>query len=150
MAMMLSEYAAEPVDECRVMRMVLAHDLVEVYAGDTFVYDTAGNAGKAERERAAADRLFGMLPDDQAKGFRALWDEFEERRTPEARFAAAVDRVQPVLNNYHTDGHAWRSHGVRYAAVIERNKHIAAGAPRLWDYVKSLIDDAVAKGWLEK
>jgi putative hydrolases of HD superfamily len=150
MTMMLSEYAAEPIDVCRTMRMVLTHDLVEVYAGDTFVYDSEANKDKAAREQAAADRIFGMLPDDQAKEFRALWDEFEERRTPEARFGAAVDRLQPLLSNYHTEGHAWRSHGIKYAAVIERNRHIAEGAPKLWEYVKGLIDDAVAKGYLEK
>jgi putative hydrolases of HD superfamily len=150
MAIALAEYAAEPIDVCRVMRMVLVHDLVEVYAGDTFVYDTAATEGKEERERFAADRIFGMLPDDQGREFRALWDEFELRRSPEARFAAALDRVQPVLNNYHTEGHAWRSHGVKYDAVIERNKHIVAGAPKLWEYVKTLIDDAVEKGYLAK
>jgi putative hydrolases of HD superfamily len=150
MTMLLSEYAAERIDATHVMRMVLVHDIVEIDAGDVSAYDTAGNAGKLERERAAANRLFGMLPADQAGEFRALWDEFEERRTPEARFAAAIDRVQPVLNNYHTKGHAWRSMGVKYAAVIERNKHIAAGAPKLWEYLKGIIDDAVAKGYLEK
>lgn len=150
MAMALAEYGAEPVDACRVMQMVLVHDLVEVYAGDTFVYDVAASQDKEKRERLAADRIFGMLPDDQAREFRVLWDEFELRQTGEARFAAALDRMQPVLNNYYTEGHAWRSHGVKYNDVIERNKHIAAGAPKLWEYVKALIDDAVTKGYLEK
>lgn len=150
MAMILSEYAEEPVDAWRVVRMVLVHDLVEVYAGDTFVYDKAASAEKEAREREAADRIFGMLPLDQGREFRTLWEEFESRRTPEARFAAALDRVQPVLNNYYTKGHAWKKHGIRYDMVIERNKHIADGSPTLWKYVKALIDDAADKGYLTR
>jgi putative hydrolase of HD superfamily len=150
MAMALSEYAEPPVDMWRVVRMTLVHDLVEVYAGDTFVYDAAALALKEGREREAADRIFGMLPEDQGREFRALWEEFELRRTPEARFAAALDRVQPLLSNYHTQGHAWKKHGIKYGAVIERNRHIADGSPRLWAYIKALIDDAVEKGYLAK
>jgi putative hydrolase of HD superfamily len=150
MAMALSEYAAEPVDVCRVMRMVLVHDLVEVYAGDTFVYDTGPLSDKEDRERRAADRIFGMLAADQTRELRALWDEFEKRQTPEARFAAALDRFQSLLTNYHTEGHAWRRHNIRYDTVIERNRHIAEGAPRLWEYVKAMLDDAVQKGYLER
>ena len=103
-ALVLAEHADEPVDVARVVTMLLLHDLVEVDAGDTFIYDEDGLASKAEREAAAADRLFGLLPDDQGTGLRALWEEFEARQTPDARFAAALDRLQPVLLNDANDG----------------------------------------------
>ncbi|MHC5034361.1 MAG: HD domain-containing protein [Planctomycetota bacterium] len=149
MAVLLAEYAAErDIDLPRVIKMILVHDLVEIDAGDTFCYDEAANATKAERERAAADRIFGLLPPDQADELRALWEEFEGRRTPEARFGAALDRLQPLLCNYHTQGAAWRKHGVVKHQVLAHNSHIAGGAPALWDYAQGLIQDAVAKGYL--
>ena len=144
----VAEHAEGPIDVAKVVRMLLVHDIVEVDAGDTFCYDAALQETRHEREVAAAERLFGILPEDQAREFRALWDEFEARETPEARFAAALDRVQPVLLNYHTSGAAWREHGVTYEQVVERNKHIEAGSPLVWRYVKSIIDDAAEKGWL--
>ena len=150
MTMLLSEYAAEQdIDVLRVMKMVLVHDLVEIDAGDVLVYDDAGNADKAEREQKAADRIFAILPADQASELRALWDEFEARQTGESRFAAALDRLQPLLHNYHTQGAAWREHGVTVDRVIARNCHVADGSPTLWAYAEGFIRDAVEKGYLK-
>ena len=149
MAVLLAEHAAEPVDLPRVVKMVLIHDLVEIDAGDTFCYDEAGNADKARRERAAADRVFALLPPDQAGRIRELWDEFEARETPEARYAAALDRLQPLLHNLNTQGAAWREHGVAVGQVIARNRHMAEGAPGLWDYAERQIRRAVDKGFLQ-
>jgi putative hydrolase of HD superfamily len=137
-----------PIDVCRAMKMMLVHDLVEIDAGDTFVYDDAAAVGKAEREDLAAARVFGLLPPDQAAEVRGLWEEFEARRTPEARYAAALDRLQPILHNHHTQGKAWRQHGVTSAQVIAHNRHIADSAPALWEFAEGLIRDAVAKGYL--
>ncbi len=149
MAMLLNEYAAEQgIDILKVIKMVLIHDIVEIDAGDTFCYDEVGHEDKAEREQAAADRIFAILPADQAAELRALWDEFEARQTPEARFAAALDRLQPLLHNYNTDGAAWREHGITVDRVIDRNRHMAEGAPELWEYAASFIRDAVEKGFL--
>ncbi|AHF89028.1 phosphohydrolase [Opitutaceae bacterium TAV5] len=150
MAMVLAEHSNTPVDLLRVIRMLLIHDIVEIDAGDTYAYDTAGMATQPEREARAADRLFGLLPADQAAGFRALWDEFEARETPEAKFAAALDRVQPVLLNCLTQGRKWREHGVTHDRVLARNQHAAAGAAPLWDYARALIDEAAANGWLRR
>ena len=148
MAVLLSEYASEEIDLLRVVKMALIHDLVEIDAGDTFAYDVKGHEDKYERERDAADRIFGMLPDDVGLELRGLWEEFEARETAEARFAAALDRFQPILLNYHTQGAAWKKHGIREDQVVERNAHIEAGAPAIWAYVRQLIRDAVEKGYL--
>jgi putative hydrolase of HD superfamily len=149
MAMLLAEYAAEPgLDAARAVRMVLVHDLVEIDAGDVFVYDSAAEQDRSARERAAAERIFGLLPDDQAAELRCAWEEFEARRTPEAKFAAALDRLQPLLHNYYTQGAAWREHGVTADQVLQRNRHMAEGAPKLWRFAESLIRDAVRKGYL--
>src|SRR5699024_9702501 len=113
MAMVLFEYAYSPkVDMLRVLKMALIHDLVEVYAGDTFAYDDVGYEDKLKREEEAADKLFGLLPDDQGKEYRALWEEFDEMQTPDAIYASAIDRLQPLVNNYLTDGHTWSFPGV--------------------------------------
>jgi putative hydrolase of HD superfamily len=149
MAVVLAEHAAESgLDLLRVVKMALVHDIVEIDAGDTFIYDEQGAKDKPERERKAADRLFGLLPADQQAELRGAWEEFEKRETPEARFAAALDRVQPILHNYYTQGRAWKAHGVRYAQVVARNRHIAQGSPALWTWIESLLRDAVAKGYL--
>ena len=149
MAVLLAEYAAGPqIDLARVIRMLLVHDLVEIDAGDTFHYDEAGNRDKPQREQAAADRLFGLLPADQGAELRGLWEEFEARRTPEARYAAALDRLQPNLLNLRTEGKLWREHGITSRQVIARNRHMAEGAPELWRYAESRIREAVAKGHL--
>ena len=149
MAALLAEYAAEPVDVARVVTMLLLHDVVEIDAGDTFIYDDAGRADQHLRESRAADRIFAILPAGQAAEARGLWDEFEARQTPEAKFAAALDRLQPLIHNYFTQGAAWREHGVKMSRVVERNRHIADGSPRLWAYAESLIRDAVEKGYLD-
>ncbi len=150
MAVLLAEHANVPsLDIGRVIRMVLVHDLVEIDAGDTYCYDTKGNEDKVDRERRAADRVFGLLPGDQAAEFRALWEEFEARETPAARFAAALDRVQPLLHNFQTRGIVWRQHGVTSSRVSERNHHVVEGSRTLWAYAESLINEAVARGYLE-
>jgi len=149
MVIVLAEHSNTPdINVLRVLKMLLLHDLVEIDAGDTFAYDTARMADQHEREARAADRIFGLLPADQAAEFRALWDEFEARTTPEAKFAAAVDRFQPMLQNCLTEGAAWRQHGVTSDRVIARNRHIADGATAVWDYAAQLIADAVKAGHL--
>ena len=148
MAVLLAEHANESVDTARVVRMLLVHDIVEVDAGDTYVYDTTGAQAKSERETRAADRLFGLLPKDQGRELRALWEEFEEGRTAEARFAAALDRLMPVLHNVHTAGRSWREHGITADRVIARNSRMSEGSEALWKYARSLIDGAVAHGHL--
>ncbi|MHC1726699.1 MAG: HD domain-containing protein [Syntrophobacteraceae bacterium] len=147
-AMVLSEYAREQVDLLRVLKMILVHDLVEIDAGDTYCYDVEANKLKAERERSAADRIFNLLPRDQTMEFRALWEEFEENETADSKFAAALDRLQPLLNNYRTDGISWRDHRVVKAQVYSRNSPIKEGTPVLWEYAAGMITDAVAKGWI--
>lgn len=151
MVLVLAEHANSPgLDVLHVLKMLLIHDIVEIDAGDTFAYDTVRMADQHEREARAADRIFGLLPADQAAEFRGLWDEFEARRTPEAKFAAAVDRFQPMLQNCRTEGEAWRQHGVTSDRVIARNRHIADGATALWDHAAQMIADAVAAGHLAK
>ena len=149
MVILLSEYSNDiKLDVLRTVKMVLIHDIVEIDAGDTFCYDVHDREQKVVKEREAAKRIFGMLSDKQANVFRLLWEEFEEMETPEARFAAAVDRLQPLLLNFNTRGHAWRKHGVTRSQVIERNMHIEKGSVELWDFAKQLIDDSVRKGYL--
>jgi len=127
---------------------VLVHDIIEIDAGDTFIYDTAGNASKAEREQAAAARLFPLLPDDQAAELRRYWDEFEAGETFDAKAAQALDRLAPLLQNLHTEGITWRNHGVTKAQVLERNRKIALAFPGLWEEVRRQIDWAEEQGWL--
>jgi putative hydrolase of HD superfamily len=147
--LVLAEHANEPrLDVLRVLKMVIIHDLVEIDAGDTFAYDTARMAGQHDREALAADRIFGMLPADQCAEFRALWDEFEERKTPESKFAAAIDRFQPVLLNCSTEGAAWKRHGVTADRVRARNAHIAEGAAPVWEKAAEMIQQAVDAGHL--
>lgn len=150
MALTLAEHAAAEIDLCRVLRMALVHDLVEIDAGDAFVYDAAAMDGKAERERAAAQRLFGLLPPDQAADYHALWDEFEAQETPEARFAAAVDRLCGMLPNWRNDGGTWREHAVSAERVRARNAPIGDGAPRVWQTARGWIDAAVERGWIDR
>lgn len=149
MALLLIEHArVKDLDLSRVIKMVLIHDLVEIDAGDTYCYDEAGNLDKAEREKCAADRIFGLLPPDQEKELRGLWEEFEARSTPEARFAAALDRLQPLLNNFQTGGEMWRRHGIRSDKVLARNGVIEEGSQELWAYAASLIRRAIDEGML--
>jgi len=139
LTMILAEYSNRSIDVSKVIRMMLVHDLVEIDAGDTFIYDEAGNADKAVRERAAAERIFGLLPDDQRDQVRQLWEEFESQRTAEAKFANAMDRLMPVLHNYFTDGRSWREHNVTQERALAKNRKIADGASELWDLAQSLI-----------
>jgi putative hydrolase of HD superfamily len=151
MAVILAEHAnGASLDLLRVVKMLLIHDLVEIDAGDTFAYDAAGAATQHERESAAAARIFPLLSLDQASELRALWDEFEARETPEAKFAAALDRVQPILLNAATDGAAWKRHGVTDDRVRARNRHAADGSAALWAYVEKVIAEAVAAGALPR
>jgi len=151
MAIVLREYAdGQDLDLLRVIEMVVIHDLVEIDAGDTYAYDPEANADKADREQRAAERIFGLLPDDQAERLRALWEEFEQRTTPEARFAASLDRFQPVMHNFHTAGRAWREHGIRIEQVLARNRPMAEGAPRLWQHTHALLDEAIRRGYLRE
>jgi putative hydrolase of HD superfamily len=148
-AIVLAENANFPqLDILRVLKMLIIHDIVEIDAGDTFAYDTARMAGQHDREALAADRLFGILPADQAALFRALWDEFEARSTPESKFAAAIDRYQPCLLNCNTEGAAWKRHGVTEDRVIARNSHIAEGSAALWEETLRMIRGAVESGHL--
>ena len=150
MAIVLAEYAPAPIDLLHVIKLLLLHDLVEIDAGDTFCYDDQGNQGKADRETQAADRLFGLLPFDQATALRALWDEFEAQETPAAKFAAALDRLQPLLNNQQTGGHTWKLHDVTSDRVLQRMAPIQAGAPELWSVVQQVIDECIAAGYLKE
>ncbi len=144
----LAEYSNEPIDVFKTMKMVLVHDIVEIDAGDTYCYDDAGNATKADREKRAADRLFGLLPKEQEDEFRGLWEEFEERKTPEAKFAAVMDRIQPLLLNLSRNGISWQEHGIRLYQVQNRNKLVADGSQTLSDYIFALLDDANKRGIL--
>ena len=149
--LVLSEYVeGDNLNLLRVIKLLLTHDLVEIDAGDTYCYDESGIQDQKERETRAADRIFNILPEDQAKSFRGLWDEYEDRRTPESRFANALDRFQPLLHNYYTQGHSWRQHGIQKKQVLARMQPVEEGASHLWDYVTALIDDAVEKGYLAK
>ncbi|MBW7883195.1 MAG: HD domain-containing protein [Caldilineaceae bacterium] len=145
-AMVLAEYSNAPIDLLHVLRMVLVHDIVEIDAGDTFAYDTQGYTDKEARERAAAQRIFGLLPADQGAEFQALWEEFEARRTPAARFANAVDRLMPALQNYHNGGGTWHAAGVDRAMIDDRLRPIGDASIELWTYVRGLIDETMANG----
>lgn len=148
MACILAEYSKEKINVLHVMKMVLIHDVVEIDAGDTYFYDTAGNHDKAEREQKAADRIFSMLPKDQACEFRALWDEFESRNSPESRFANALDRIQPMLLNYMKGGLSWKDHGIREDQVRQNLTKIHDGSPEIEILAESIIRTAVEQGIL--
>jgi putative hydrolase of HD superfamily len=150
MAMVLAEYAPQPVDLLRVVKMLLLHDVIEIEAGDTFCYDVAGNRDKEEREMQAADRLFGLLPVDLASEFRSLWDEFERGETAEAGFANALDRFQVLLQNINTRGGTWRIHGIEKARVVQRMLPIKTGAPGLWPVVEDYLEQACVRGLLKE
>ena len=148
MVILLAEHSNEPIDCLKVLKMVLIHDLVEIDAGDTYAYDEAGHHDKAERERAAADRIFAILPPDQATELRRLWDEFEEQKTADARFANAVDRMQPLLHNCLTEGQTWQQNGVTRSQVIKRCQPMENGSAALWDYMLDQVNQSVAAGHL--
>ena len=146
MAVLLKEYANEEVDLLKVIPMVLIHDLVEIDAGDTYAYDQAGLATQRERETKAADRIFGLLPSDQAEVFRALWEEFEAYETADAKFAHALDNCQPLFLNDASGGKSWKEHGVHKSQIYKRNEHTAEGSVEIWEYMKTLVDKHIQLG----
>lgn len=151
MAMLLSEHSvAKELDILKVIKMVLIHDLVEIYAGDTFCYDEKANEDKEKRETLSAEKLFSILPEDQSKEMWELWREFEEKKTPESGFAACLDRLQPLILNYNTNGHTWKKPGVDSSKVLKRNEPLQENTPILWEYVKEVIEDAIEKGYLKR
>ncbi|HHK8567111.1 TPA: HD domain-containing protein [Vibrio parahaemolyticus] len=149
MAVLMEEHANAPVDICRVMKMLLIHDVVEIDAGDTFIYDTAATKEQAEKEIKAAERLFGMLPTDQGQELLALWQEFEAAQSDDAKYAKALDRLIPMLLNYHTNGQSWKENSVTREQALTINKRIEFGSVTLWDKAKELIEEATEKGWLK-
>ncbi len=148
-ALVLLEYAPSGTDINKVIKLALVHDLVEVYAGDTFAYDEQGYSDKEERELMAADKIFGLLPDDQRRELRAFWDEFEEFKTRESCYANAIDRLQPLINNYKTEGHTWREGSVSCDKVYKRMEPIQLYAPELWPFIKWVVNDAMKKGYIK-
>ncbi len=150
MALTLREYAAaDNVDIGRVMKMALVHDLVEIYAGDTFAYDTTGYEDKLEREQASADRVFGLLPPDLGTEYRSLWEEFDRMETPDALYASAIDSFQPFFLNAKTDGYTWVRHGgIQVSKVYQHMEPVRTAIPALWAFVEQVIRDALEKGYL--
>ncbi len=147
MAILLSGYANEKIDVLKTVTMLLIHDLVEIDAGDTYAYDEVAKSTQREREEQAADRIFGMLPEEQGRFLRELWEEFEAQTTPEAKFARTMDNIQPMMLNDATDGKAWREHGVHKEQIMKRNRHTADGSTELWNYVQEhFIEANVEKG----
>ena len=150
MAMVLGSYSDADIDMLKVIKMVLIHDIVEIDAGDTFLYDTTKSHDNSEEEVLAAKRVFGILPEAQAKEMIELWTEFEEGISSEAKFAKAMDRLEPLLQNVSNDGGTWEEYGVKYASVYEKQKVILGGSTELWRYAEELINDSVRKGILKK
>lgn len=150
MTLVLAEHANAKIDVLKVLQMVLIHDLVEIDAGDTFIYDSQKNHSNTHEERIAAQRIFGLLPDDQALKLIAVWEEFEAGQTPEAKFARAMDRLEPLLQNSSNDGGTWKEFDVTYNQVYEKKKVIAQGSAALWEFAEGVIDDSVARGILRK
>lgn len=150
MALVLAEHAREPLDPAHLAKMLLVHDVIEIDAGDTYIYDRdpAAHAGKDEREARAARRLFGLLPDDQRRELHALWEEYEAQSSPEARFAKSVDRLMPFLHNVHTDGRSWREHGVSATDVAPAIAQIEPGSSALYALARDLLARAVDAGHL--
>ncbi len=150
MAMVFSEYANEDIDVCKVIKMLLIHDLVEIYAGDTFCYDVKGNMDKKERELKAADKIFGMLAEDKGQELRSLWDEFEEMKTKEALFAASMDRLQPFFNNYFSGGGTWKKFDVSKKDIYKRISPLKESSDDLWKFTENMIEDAFERGYITK
>lgn len=150
MAIVLAEYTNEPVDILKVIKMVLIHDIVEIDAGDTFIYDTIKNHMNTDAERAAATRIFGMLPSGQAEELLTIWEEFEAGYSPEAKFARAMDRLEPLLQNTSNNGGTWQEFGVDHAKVYAKKQVIKEGSDSLWKYAEQLLEDSVAKGILKR
>ena len=149
MVMILAEYAPEETDLFKVSKMVLIHDLVEIDAGDAYLFDAAANVGKEEREQEAANRIFSILPEDIGNEVMNLWQEFEQCSTNEARFATLMDRFQPFLHNISTEGISWLEHGISRSQVLSRMESAISAFPIFWDFLKSNVNTAVEKGWLK-
>ncbi|MDR6193654.1 HD domain-containing protein [Siphonobacter sp. SORGH_AS_0500] len=150
MAIVLVEHANFPVDLLKVIKMLLIHDIVEIDAGDTFIYDAQKSHDNTEEERAAAQRIFGLLPEDQAHELIALWEEFEAQQTNDAKFARAMDRLEPLLQNTSNNGGTWNEFGVNYDKVYAKKQVIQRGSDTLWQYAEQLINDSVEGGILKK
>lgn len=150
MAMLFEEYAKEPVNVPRAVEMCVVHDLIEIYAGDTFAYDIKANEGKAEREKEAADKLFSQLPQEQGKMIRSLWEEFDTMETPDAKYAACMDRLQPFMHNSLTDGFTWVESGTNRKVVEKRMAVIKDFMPEVYEWIEANIDRAIAMGWLKE
>ncbi len=150
MALLFEEYVSEPVDIGHVVKMCVVHDLIEIYAGDTFAYDVKGNLDKAEREEKAADKLFAILPEEQGAYIRALWEEFDGMETADSKYAACLDRIQPFFHNTLTEGHTWVESGTTDRAAVEKRMSIVKKfMPSVYPWVEKNIDNAIAKGWLK-
>jgi putative hydrolase of HD superfamily len=150
MAMVLAEHANEPIDLLKVMKMVLIHDIVEIDAGDIFIYDSTKNHTNTEEELKAAKRIFSLLPEEQAQELIALWEEFEAGETADARFAKAMDRLEPLLQNSSNNGGTWNEFGVNYQKVYNKKKLIKNGSKTIWEYTEKLINDCVEQGILKR
>lgn len=149
MAFLLQEYADSETDIFKVIKMLLIHDVVEIYAGDTYCYDEKANSTKAEREENSAQKVFGLLPENQKQEFYGLWREFEDANTNEAKFAGVLDKLQPILLNYSKSGISWKEHGVYGKQVSARNKNTSDISAELAEVINLVIEDAVKKGWLK-
>ena len=150
MAIVLAEHSNEPIDVLKVVKMVLIHDIVEIDAGDIFLYDSQLNHDNTDEERLAANRIFGLLPEKQAQDFIAIWEEFEARETNEAKFARSMDRLEPLLQNTSNNGGTWREFDVPYSKVYEKKSIMKEGSQTIWNYAEGLINESVAKGILKK
>ena len=149
MALILQEHSKHPtIDLFKAVKMLLIHDIVEIDAGDTFLYDKQAQKNKHENETKAAKRIFNLLPKDQAQLLQNLWNEFEENKTPTAKYANALDRLQPIINNYHTNGKAWQQNNVKKHQIETSNTDIEKGAPPLWEYATELLKKAITQGKL--
>ena len=149
MVFLLADYANEPIDVLKTMKMILLHDVIEIDAGDTYAYDEEGNQTKRARECAAADRIFGLLPKGQGQECRMLWEEFEAMETPEAKFANMLDKIQPLLLNDASGGRSWMEHGIKKSQVLARNARVHEGSEELWNYARELIEKNVENGNLQ-
>ena len=150
MAIILAEYSNEQVAPLRVLKMLLVHDIVEIDAGDTFVYDNSALGLQHKKENLAAERIFGILPENQSQEYLELWIEFEAQKSCDAKFAKAIDRVMPILNNYFTEGLSWQENNIRLHQVLKHKEIIISGSKKLWEYIESILNDAAKKGYLKK
>lgn len=150
MAIVLAEHSNAPIDILRVVKMLLIHDIVEIDAGDTFIYDAQKSHDNTEEEREAAKRIFGILPGDQAEELLTLWEEFEEQETSDAKFARAMDRLEPLLQNTSNNGGTWNEFGVNYDKVYAKKYAIAHGSATIWEYAEQLLNESVEKGILKR